>query len=158
MPGGERMRSEGNWYVEDGRLKVWCTSCGRTFDAPCSEEQERRLMTDAVQDVLPGTSDDLRNCLIGAGKCCLCELFDMTVFTEAENDEIAAGINEIIRMCGLHYHVNDAAQGYQLAIELCYGNDDASEDEKDCVFLIRHYLQDRLDRIWEEYSEELAEL
>ena len=145
------MRSS-NYHIHDGHIDAWCSVCGMHFTLPCSEEQEKRLETECIQDVFPESSDDFRNCMIGEGICCFCENIDTTPVTPEFEKSVTEGINEILKMSDMSYRVSDVEQARQLVVDMWTGAEPEDVDYMDVmgvVYLIRKYVNARYDALFE---------
>ena len=146
------MTRSNNYHIMDGKIIAWCSVCGTHFTLPCSEEQEKRLEEECIQDVFPESSDDFRNCMVGEGVCCFCENIDTTLVSPEFEKSVAEGVNEILKMSNLSYRVFNIEQTRQLVIDMWNGadpEDDDYADVMDTVFLIRKYVCARYDYLFD---------
>ena len=149
------MRHHGNWTIHDGKIHVWCQTCGYSIEHACTDKQAEMIEDMPIQAVFPELSTDVTEMFI-TGECGLCSSLGYTAIPEKADELIVRMTKEILEMCHLPFVVTSAEDCYNLTIDLKDNIDDCNY--KDAYFLIRRCIMGVIDDIWEgKFDEEEAE-
>ena len=139
------MRHHGNWTVHDGKVHVWCETCGHSIEHPCTDKQAGMIEDMPIQAVFPELSSDVAEMFI-TGECGLCSSLGYTTIPPKAEESIVNTTKEILKMCNLPFAVTSADDCYQLTIDLRDNLDDC--DYRDAYTLIRACMVKTIDDIW----------
>lgn len=139
------MRHHGNWTIHDGKVHVWCETCGYSIEHPCTDKQAEMIEDSPIQAVFPELSRDVTEIFI-TGQCGLCSSLGYTTIPEKAEESIVNTTKEILEICHLPFMVTSADDCYQLTIDLRDNLDDC--DYRDAYVLIRENMKRTIDDIW----------
>lgn len=148
------MRHHGNWTIHDGKIHVWCETCGHSIEHACTDKQAEMIEDMPIQAVFPELSTDVTEMFI-TGQCGLCSSLGYTAIPPKAEESIVNTTKEILEMCHLPFVVTSVDDCYQLTIDLRDNLEDC--DYRDAYVLIRGNMKRTIDDIWAgKYDEEEA--
>jgi hypothetical protein len=139
------MRHHGNWIIHDGKVSVWCETCGYSIEHACTDKQAEMIENTPIQAVFPELTPDVNEMFI-TGQCGLCSSLGYTKITPKAEEKIVNETKEILEICHLPFTVTSAEDCYQLSIDLKDNIDDC--DYRDAYVLIRENMKRVIDDIW----------
>lgn len=148
------MRHHGNWTIHNGKIYVWCETCGYSIEHACTNKQAEMIKDMPIQAVFPELSSDVREMFL-TGKCGLCTSLGYTEIPEKAEEWIVNRTKEILEICHLPFAVTSVEDCYQLTIDLRDNLDDC--DYRDAYVLIRECMKDTINNIWRGRYDEEAE-